>query len=54
MFDRLSNRRLGTVLFDPHDEYFIPAGKATHLATIRLSRVLGTPDGYSCEKNPSA
>jgi hypothetical protein len=39
MSDRLSNRRLGTVLFDPHDEYFIPAAKATDLAALCLSRV---------------
>jgi hypothetical protein len=31
-FDRLGNRRLGTVLFDPHDEYFILPTKATDLA----------------------
>jgi hypothetical protein len=41
--DRLRNRRLGTVLLDPHDEYFIPAAKATELATIRLSRVRRAP-----------
>jgi hypothetical protein len=36
MSDRLSNRRLGAVLFDPHDEYFIPAAKATDLAALRF------------------
>jgi hypothetical protein len=36
MFDRLSNRRLGTVLFDPDDEYFIRAAKATDLAALRF------------------
>jgi hypothetical protein len=36
MSDRLSNRRLGAVLFDPHDEYFIRAAKATDSAAIRF------------------
>jgi hypothetical protein len=35
MSDRLSNRRLGAVLFDPDDEYFIRAAKATDSAAIR-------------------
>jgi hypothetical protein len=39
-FDRLRNRRFGTVLFDPHDEYFILPTKATELAAFPLSRVL--------------
>jgi hypothetical protein len=36
MSDRLSNRRLGAVLFDPDDEYFIRAAKATDLAALRF------------------
>jgi hypothetical protein len=52
-FDRLSNRRFGTVLFDPHDEYFILPTKATELAAISLSRALRPPGDACCEKSPS-
>jgi hypothetical protein len=53
MFDRLRNRRLGTVLFDPLDEYFIPAAKATDLAALRLSRLIPIDGDANCEKSPN-
>jgi hypothetical protein len=44
---------LATVLFDPDDEYFIPAAKATDLAPIRFVAPSPSEGDADYEKNPN-